>query len=419
MQPKIGRNLLLAILFASSGGQWCLTGINRAWSFQVETTLDQKKPASTSNITNLKSTEATQQTSESLIIYLEIPPKLELLTAKTKPELREESGDIQQQVNSFPPKNQTDNIPQSFPELTAQLLNKPPRNNAENTLFQSLEDQEQLSEEVSEEQELRLRVRPSPLEEIIPPPNEKPTQFKPIGYLRGNIGYFQTSNIFSTNENQIKDGLVFSGLTLASAYFPIGSHTYLNGSIDGNVIRYLDQSQFSYNQVRFNLSLYQELSRQMYAELGLSNQQLFYSENSNFFAAGDRFLNESSVQLSLGRRDTLTDKLILDSYYELSVNFSDPDRRSRVVNSLWLSLGYYLQKPLQVGLNYQLTLSDFTERDREDQFHRLFAHLNYRVSDTSSLNLQGGVHFGGSTTPNIDFSSWFLSVNYGFELGRF
>ncbi|MGM3306776.1 hypothetical protein ACSQ6I_12525 [Anabaena sp. WFMT] len=419
MQTKIGKNLLLAILLVFSGGQCCCMGINRSCSAQAETKLNQK--ALVSNITNLLLLETSQETSELLIIYLETPPHLESLTPEIKQALREESGKNQQSLSSVPPNNQTDNVPQLSPELAAQLLDPPLIDDMgkTQTLSQSLEEQQPSSGEANEEQELILRVRPRPLQEI-PPQQDKPAdQFQPIGYLRGNVGYFQTSNIFSTSEDQIKDGLIFSGLTLASAYFPIGSNTYLNGSINGSLIRYLDQSQFNYNQVRFNLGLYQEITREMYAEFSLSNQQLFYSKNSDFFAAGDRFLNENSVQLSLGRRETLTDKLTLDSLYELSVNFSDPDRRSRLVNSLWLSLSYYLEKPLQVGLNYQFSLSDFTQRDREDQFHRLFGHLNYRVSDTNSLNLQGGVNFGGSTTPNIDFSSWFFSVNYGFELGRF
>jgi hypothetical protein len=121
----------------------------------------------------------------------------------------------------------------------------------------------------------------------------------------------------------------------------------------------------------------------------------------------------------LGRRDPLSSRLALNSFYELSVNIADPTSRSRVINSFWLSLNYYLQKPLQASLNYQLNLSDFTERDREDQFHRIYGNLNYRFSNTSSINLQTGVTLGDSTSPNIDFNGWFFGVNYNLELGRF
>ncbi|MFM2064320.1 MAG: hypothetical protein RLZZ507_3991 [Cyanobacteriota bacterium] len=443
MQPKNRKNLLLAILLASSAGQWYCMGINKVWSAPSQTISHQDNSAS--NLIYLTSVEATQEKTELPILYLETPKPIDKVPNKTNVTLAEATPKInlsqiilleipaniesltdqiyREQTNSVQPTIETEDIPPSFSPSAAQLLNEPIIiSDAENAkrFAQQSSEQEESPSQPNEEQELRLRVRPRPLEEIPPPTQEKPVeQFQPIGYLRGYVGYFHSSNIFAANENQINDGLIYSGLTLASAYFPLSPTTYLNASIDGSLIYYLDQSQFDYNQVSFNLGIYQQLSQEMYAELNFSNQQLFYANNGDFFAAGDRFLNENSVQLSLGRRDNLTDKLILDSLYEFSANFSDPETRSRLVNSLLFSLSYSLQKPLQVGVNYQFTLSDFTQRDREDQSHRLFAHLNYRTSDTSNIYLQGGVNLGGSTTPAIDFSGWYFSVNYGFEIGRF
>lgn len=454
MQTKVGKKFLLAIFLASSAGQWLYIGINKIWAAPSETqsyadnsasnpiylTSGAVRPKSSdlpiiyletpktidnvSNKTNLALVKETQESSELPIIYLETPTDIQLLKDKINQEPTKKSDifDIQKYSNLVQPTIETDDITPSFSQSAARLLNEPSKDNSENIekLAQQPSEQEKSTLDANEEQELRLRVRPRSLEEIPSPLQEKPAeQFQAIGYLRGYVGYFQSSNIFATRENQIQDGLIYSGLTLASAYFPLGSTTYLNASIDGGLIHYLDQSQFDYNQVRFNLGIYQQLSPEMYAELNLSNQQLFYAKNGDFFAAGDRFLNENSVQVSLGRRDKFTDKLVLDSLYEFSANFSDPETRSRIVNSFWLSLNYLIQEPLQVGLNYQFTLADFTQRDREDQVHRLFAHLNYRTSETSNIYLQGGWNFGGSTTSNIDFSSWFFIVNYGFEIGRF
>ncbi|WP_392531190.1 hypothetical protein [Nostoc sp. C117] len=318
--------------------------------------------------------------------------------------------------------SQPNNLPTSPPDSREQLLNPVEINRSQRLekLMHLLQKPKQPAASDTD-RELGLRVRLRPLEQQ-PLPPQPVAKFKPIGYLQGRVGYFQTTNIFSSDNNPIEDGLIISGLTLASAYFPLGAKTYLNGSIDGNIIRYLDQSQYHYNQLRFNVSLYQQLSRRMYGELSFSNQQLFYANNSDrsdSFKAGDRFLNENSIELSLGRRDPLTPRLILDSFYELSVNFADPLSRNRIINSFWLSLNYYLQKPLQVGIDYQVNFSDFTQRDREDQFHRLFGHLNYRVSDSSSMNLQAGVTLGSSTAQNIDFDGWFFSINYDFQLGQF
>ncbi|MBW4670692.1 MAG: hypothetical protein KME60_25540 [Cyanomargarita calcarea GSE-NOS-MK-12-04C] len=269
-----------------------------------------------------------------------------------------------------------------------------------------------------------IRVQQIPLPEQLPPQLKKPVaQFRPVGYLFGYLGYFYTSNVFASEVDPIEDGLAFGGLTLASASLPLGSKTYLNGGIDGNLIRYASQSKFNYNQIRFNLGIYQQLTPRMYGEIGWSNQQFFYARDLDLvgykFGAGDRFLNENSVRLSLGRRDLLSSRLVLDSLYELRLNFSDPESRSRIVNSMSVSLSYYLQKSLQVGIDYQFNLSDFTQREREDQLHRLFGQLTYGLSDYGNLNLQVGMTAGGSTERNIDFNGWFFSVNYNLELGQF
>ncbi|MDJ0615517.1 MAG: hypothetical protein QNJ63_02020 [Calothrix sp. MO_192.B10] len=276
----------------------------------------------------------------------------------------------------------------------------------------------------------RLRVREannrntektqSPIEQIPPPATKKPVkrQPTPAGYLIGYFGYFTSTNIFSSEVDPIGDGLFYSGLTLASAPLRFGKNTSLNASVDGYLIRYINQSEFDYNQIRFNLNLYQKLAPQTYAGIGWTHQNLFYARDSDFFASGDRFLSENSFRFSLSRRDLIAPKLSLDSVYEFRYNFADPDSRNRVINSLWLSMNYRWQ-PLQVGLNYQFNFSDFTKRDREDNFHRLYANLNYSVSKTSQISVQSGIVLGGSTDPRIDFDGWFIGVNYSLELGRF
>ncbi|MBD2388546.1 hypothetical protein H6G32_24610 [Cylindrospermum sp. FACHB-282] len=461
--PQGWKNLLFSILLVfTAGNYWCWVGIHGVWAANSEksagqglrpTVDDDRQNPVVSQKTSSRFLEVTQQSSEFLPVYSAIEPNIAPATPLTaKPNassLTDALGDTQQHNHlpqiEMPPRD----LPKSSLEPIEQRLNPPQIGEFEKIerLRRRLQKQKQLSSESNSSQELGLRIRrtgtlaqesptesnsnqelglrirPRTLEQLPPPSTEKPVaEFKPIGYLKANVGYFQTSNIFSANDRPIEDGLIFSGLTLASGYFPLGAKTYLNGSIDGNLIRYIDQSKYDYNQLRFNLGIYQQLSPRMYGEIGWSNQQLFFAKNgdrSDSIQAGDRFLNETALRLSLGRRDPLTQRLFLDSFYELSVNFSDPQSRSRVVNSGGVSLSYYLQKPLNIGINYQLNLSDFTQRQREDQFHRLFGHLNYRISNSSNLNLQTGVTLGGSTVPNIDFSGWFFSANYNLELGRF
>nr|WP_039737553.1 hypothetical protein [Hassalia byssoidea] len=359
------------------------------------------------------------------------PPREEPRNIPSTSVQRNEPPQLEGQPNDFP---------QTSPTPIEQLLEKPPLTNSErlDRLIRRLQEGKETLPESNSSAEIEIRARPIPdydsSAEIeirarpiqLPPTVEQPplpaqpvAKFKPIGSLRGYVGFFATNNIFSSEVDPIQDGLVFSGLTLASAPLALGPKTYLSAGIDGNLIFYIDQSQFNYNQIRFYVSIYQQLSRRMYGELGWSNQQLFYAKDGDFFSAGDRFLNENSLRLSLGRRDPLTQRLVLDSFYELRFNFADPDSRNRINNSLLLSLSYYWLRSLQVGLDYQFNLSDFTLRQREDQYHRLYTHLTYGISDSTNVSLQGGVSLGGSTDQNINFDGWFFSLNYNWELGKF
>jgi len=335
--------------------------------------------------------------------------------------------------NPPPLENQPTDFPATAPEEIEQKLDtlEDERSKRLEKLLLLIEENEQkLQQQQTFNNELgTILVQETPItapevpELKQPPAIEKPVEkFKPVGYLLGRVGYFHTSNIFSSRRNAIDDGLIFSGLTLAAAPFKIAPKTYLNGSIDGNIIRYSEQSEFDYNQIRFNLGVYQQLTNKMYAEIGWNNQQLFYSKDSSRFnfASGDKFLNENSFRLSLGRRDTLAPKLNLDSFYEFRLSLTNPpEKRNRVINYAWFSLNYYLQQSLRVGLDYQFSLSNFLERSREDQYHRISANLKYGISELSSINLQSGFALGGSTDRNIDFDGWFFSVNYSWDLGQF
>ncbi|MDY6902293.1 MAG: hypothetical protein SWZ49_30120 [Cyanobacteriota bacterium] len=336
--------------------------------------------------------------------------------------------------NPPPLENQPTDFPATSPEEIEKKLDtlEDERSKRLENLLQRLEENEQKQQTFNNELGTIIvqetPIAPPEVPELKQPPElEKPlAQFKPVGYLLARVGYFHTSNIFSSRSNAIDDGLIFSGLTLAAAPFKIAPKTYLNGSIDGNIIRYSKQSEFDYNQIRFNLGVYQQLTNKMYGEIGWNNQQLFYSKNiSDFgFASGDKFLNENSFRLSLGRRDNLAPKLNLDSFYELRLSLTNPpEKRNRVINYAWLSLNYYLQESLRVGLDYQFSLSNFLERSgkdqREDQYHRISANLKYNLSELSSINLQSGFTLGGSTDRNIDFDGWFFSVNYSWDIGQF
>ncbi|QLE57760.1 hypothetical protein [Nostoc sp. TCL26-01] len=446
MHLHIWKNVLLTILLASSGILTCAMKVDATWVKQLDTAhcqtgvkapkknypikdqlfhlcqnsvvQDGDSPLPQSDVFDIKVSDA---------IALDVSPAKFLTAQATEPNSTPpDSPNVSQQNNTPPPlEGQPSEFPPTTPKPIEQLLDSPPINNNERLerLRRRLREIKQRSSQAESYRELGLRVRsrdlPQPLEQPPLPPERTEPKFKPIGSLQARVGFFLTDNIFSSDILPIEDSLFFYGLRLASTYVPVAKNTYLNASIDGNLIRYVNQSKFNYNQIVFGVGIYQQLSRRMYGEIKWSNQQLFYARNSDVFQAGDRFLNENAFRLSLGRRDPLTKRLMIDSFYEFSWHLADPDNRSRLINSFWLSLNYYLQKPLQVGLNYQLNLSDFTGRERSDQYHRLYGHLIYRLSNSSSMNIQTGISFGDSTAKNIDFESWFVNVNYNLKVGEF
>ncbi|MCG6137847.1 MAG: hypothetical protein MET45_24960 [Nostoc sp. LLA-1] len=447
MQSHGWKNFLLSVWFVSSISNFCYVAIDTVWAIDldqyscqnelnsgIENSGNSQNSVQNCQIKKPDKTKSQWQkfkVSELVLIEQALPIQAPI---KSNILVQEDTQNSQVQFES----PQLEVQPKDFlesPSIPTEKLNQNQNNRNEqlDRLRQRLrENREARKNESNQFPELGLRIRPQPSPPELPPVLELPPVpespsvtelpqpgFKPIGNLQTRLGYYQTSNIFSSNIDPIDDGLVLYGLRLASVYFPLGSQTYVNGSIDGNLIRYVDQSIFNYNQVKFDLNVYQQLSPRMYGIIGWSNQQFFYANNSDRFQAGDRFLGENSLRLFLGRRDPLTPALTLNSFYEFKVNFSEPDSRSRIINSGIISLNYNLQQSLQVGLNYQLNLSEFTQRQRDDYYHRLFGQLIYKTSNYSNLNLQSGWTFGGSTDSNINFDGWFFSINYNWQLGQF
>ncbi|PLZ90636.1 hypothetical protein CEN44_10365 [Fischerella muscicola CCMEE 5323] len=396
------------------------------WMDGVDVTFNDVVPEKEENVP-VFSTYTIFSTGDSTKLYSQATQKLPSVqpesTLKYVPEQIEQPNELlqletQPTYNSTPlstQANQSLEAPEIQREKRLQRLIQRLQRNSLPSLESNVDD---IDEELGK---LRLReVTPTPEEPQLPPIEQPANQFKPVGYLLARVGYFYSSNIFSSGIVPIEDSLIYSGLTLGSVSFPVGEKTFINGSVDGYLIRYLDQSEYNYNQVRFNLNLQQRFTPRMYGEIGWSNQQLFYARDSNTFDAGDRFLGENVLRLAVGRRDIFSQKLTLDSFYEFRLSLTDPpEDRNRIINFFWLSLSYYLQRSLQAGVDYQFSLSNFTERDREDLYNRFFGHLNYGISKNSNISVQAGVTLGDPTENNINFDGWFFGINYNLELGRF
>ncbi|PSB26867.1 hypothetical protein C7B82_18660 [Stenomitos frigidus ULC18] len=253
-----------------------------------------------------------------------------------------------------------------------------------------------------------------PLQALPPPPPPR----QPVVYLIARVDYFRSSNVFSATD-PVNDGLVRPGLTLFTAP-ALGPNTYFVASVDSNLIRYNTQSQIDYNELRFRAGIFQRLSPTMFGEIGWSNQQLFIAGSKiPGLPVGTRFLNDHGIRFELSRRDQLSKRLSLNTFYQLRLSFADPDIRSRVLNSFIASFNYDYQTNLQLGLDYQFALANFTAIQRDDRYHQVAARLTYTAFRNTQMNVFVGYSFGGSSDPTVGFNGLILGVSLTVNLGLF
>lgn len=293
------------------------------------------------------------------------------------------------QIDRTPPQEQTPASAEIDPELGILRLQEQP-----------------LSLELGTDPELGiLRLDEQPPPQI--PPRPSPVAV----YLVGNLDYFNSNNIISAVD-PVGDQLFRPAIALVGSA-RLGERTTAYASAEGALIRYVDLSELDYNELKFDASLTQRLTPRVYGTIGWTNQQLFLDEG------GDRFLNDHSLRLALGRRDLLSPRLGLDTYYQFRASFAEPSDRSRIRNTVGASLLYALQPNLQAGLNSQMTWASFTEQDRDDFYGQVFTQLSYQMSRNSNLSLFAGFSFGDSSNPFIDFNDFIFGANVSVGLRLF
>lgn len=231
-------------------------------------------------------------------------------------------------------------------------------------------------------------------------------------FLRGRFDYFTSDNILLDDVDPISDQFGRAGLAIV-AIPQLGSNTQLLAAIGGNFAFYGDLSELNYSNLELRAEVRQTIFPNTFATIGWSNRQFFSAED------GDRFLNNHALRLALSRRDSIAERLSLNSYYQLRFNFSDPIDRSRLTNTIGASLSYALEPDLDLELSYQLDLTDFTQRDRNDTYHQVTAQLSYDLTRNSRVSLYGGFSFGESSNADVDFDSSIVGVSFSTYLPLF
>ncbi|WP_421656063.1 hypothetical protein [Leptothermofonsia sp. ETS-13] len=251
---------------------------------------------------------------------------------------------------------------------------------------------------------------------LIPPPPPPPRQ--PTVYLLARFDYFRSSNIYSAID-PIDDGLARPGITLYAAP-RLGPNTFLTASVTGNLVRYSTQTQINYNELVFEASIFQVLSPSMFGRIGWTNQRLFIASDDILgLPKGRRFLDDHAIRLEISRKDQITSRLYLNTFYQLRAGFANPRDRSRIINSFIASLNYDIQPTLQFGLDYQFALASFTHQPREDQFQQVGVHLAHTMFRNTQIYLFVGYSFGRSSAPLVDFDGLVFGVSLSATLGLF
>jgi hypothetical protein len=257
-----------------------------------------------------------------------------------------------------------------------------------------------------------LRIRqPLEIPVLATPPSPK------IGFLTARLAIASSDNILlAVNDVGGVTGDTFLRPSLAFAVYPtLGPQTVFIGTADLGLQRYASQSTLNYDDLRFRVGLRQGLSPRSYGQLMLTYQELFRSGSNRA-----RFFKNTSLGLTLGRRDPITSRLTLDSYYQIQFNgaqsrsetFSGPvvTDFSRLFQSAGGYLGYDITPQIQTGLSYQINLIDYTAQDRYDAFQQILGQVVYRITPRVRLSLYGGVSFGRSSEPRVQFNDTFFGA---------
>lgn len=241
------------------------------------------------------------------------------------------------------------------------------------------------------------------LRQLAPPPRRIP-----VVYFSSFVTASSSDNIFLVEDpvqGRFSDNFIRPGISL-TAFPSLGPDTNLLLVARTTFLRYQEQSNSSYDELRFQAGVRHRFSERVYGQVSLS-QQLLFDEGFT-----DQFFTNTGVELTVGRRDRLTPQITLDSYYQGQIFFSDPERFSNVLNSVGGYLGYQIAPQWDAGIGYRLTISDFTQQSRHETYQRLTGQLRYSITPGVRMSLFGGLSTGRSSESRITFDDTFFGISF-------
>ncbi|MBD2109961.1 hypothetical protein [Nodosilinea sp. FACHB-13] len=252
-----------------------------------------------------------------------------------------------------------------------------------------------------------LRIRDQPQIPVAPRPPAK------IGFFSARLAIASSDNILlAVNDVGGLTGDTFLRPSIGFGVYPaLGPQTALIATADYGLQRYSAQSALNYDDLRLRVGVRQGLTPRSYGQLVFTYQELYRPGGNR-----GRFFKNTALGLTLGRRDPITPKLALDTYYLVQFNGAQSTSGgtatdfSRFFQSAGGYLGYDITPRLQAGLSYQLNLIDYTAQDRYDTFQQVLGQVVYRITPGLRFNVYGGVSFGRSSEPRVRFNDTFFGA---------
>jgi hypothetical protein len=266
-----------------------------------------------------------------------------------------------------------------------------------------------------------LRIREQP--EI---PVAQPSAPRKIGFLTARLSGASSDNILLvldevgglTGDEYLRPGLTFA------VYPALGPQTLLIGSADISLQRYTTQSDVNYDDMRFRLGVRQTLFPRTYAQFIFSYQQLFRPGPPRL-----RFFENKAYGLTIGRRDPITSRLVLHSYYQIQYNDSavrpsttsstDTESYDRLSQYFGGYLAYNISPQFETGVSYQATLADYTGIERYDAYHQVLGQFVYKLTPNVRMGIFGGWSFGRSSRSDIRFDDTLFGFTIDATVGLF
>jgi len=193
----------------------------------------------------------------------------------------------------------------------------------------------------------------------------------------------------------------------------LGPDTRLVAFAGGGILLYNQFGGSDFSYFSYGIGVQQKLTENMYAQLGVGQERLYKT-------ASGEFVIDNAARFAINRQDKLTERLRLDSFYELRAGFADqntPYDQSRVSNSLGVGLSYAITPKLEAGLDVRLVADSFT-RGTADTFGRVQTSLSATYHFSQQAFITGSVSYlYGSTFDPFDGPNSLNTVLFGITAG--